>query len=49
MHKSTVVAGFMALMATCGSAHAQVGQERGWYAGASIGQSSMDIEGCAVS
>ena len=46
MHKSTVVAGFMALIAAYGSAHAQVGQERGWYAGASIGQSSMDIEGC---
>jgi|SRR5687767_11914336 OmpA-OmpF porin, OOP family len=46
MYKSTVVAGCMALIATCGSAHAQVGQERGWYAGASIGQSSMDIEGC---
>lgn len=46
MHKSRVVAGFMALAAISGSAYAQVGQDRGWYVGASIGQSSMDIEGC---
>ena len=44
MHKPTVVAGFMALIAMSGSAYAQVGQDRGWYVGACIGQSSMDIE-----
>jgi OOP family OmpA-OmpF porin len=47
MKKSTVIAGFMASMAVMsGSAYAQVGQDRGWYVGASLGQSSMDIEGC---
>ena len=46
MHKSKVVAGCMALIAMCGSAYAQVGQDRGWYVGASLGQSSTDIEGC---
>lgn len=47
MHKTKVVAGFMASVAVmCGSAYAQVGQDRGWYLGASLGQSSMDIEGC---
>jgi OOP family OmpA-OmpF porin len=47
MHKSTMIAGFMAAsIATAGSAYAQAGQDRGWYLGGSIGQSSMDIEGC---
>jgi OmpA-OmpF porin, OOP family len=47
MHKSTMIAGFMAAsIATVGSAYAQAGQDRGWYLGGSIGQSSMDIEGC---
>ena len=48
MHKSTVVAGFMALTAMYGSAYAQVGQDRGWYVGASIGQSSKDLDGCGA-
>jgi len=47
MHKSTMVAGFMASITIMyGSAYAQVGQDRGWYLGGSIGQSSVDIEDC---
>jgi OOP family OmpA-OmpF porin len=47
MNKSTVVAGLMASMTLMyGSAYAQGAQDRGWYLGASIGQSSHDIEGC---
>lgn len=47
MRKSTIVAGFMASMTLmCGSAYAQGAQDRGWYLGGSIGQSSMDLEDC---
>jgi OmpA-OmpF porin, OOP family len=48
MHKATMIAGFMAasIAATAGSAYAQAGHDSGWYLGGSIGQSSMDIDGC---
>lgn len=48
MYKSSMIAGLLAasLAATTGSAVAQNRSDTGWYLGASIGQSTVDIEGC---
>ena len=48
MYKSAMVASLLAvsLALTAGSASAQSRSDSGWYAGGTIGQSSMDIQGC---
>jgi OOP family OmpA-OmpF porin len=48
MYKSAMVASLLAvsLALTAGSASAQSRSDSGWYLGATIGQSTVDIEGC---
>ena len=48
MYKSAMVASLLAvsLALTAGSASAQSRSDSGWYLGAQIGQSTVDIEGC---